>query len=131
MFVYCYWLSVQILILGVTSNSISGIRRYKYWPMICTPRILLFWSEIQSTDTQIKYKPPIVTTRLNLLSYFVVYIFQSLFTFFNICTQIFTLSRSCRDKYKFCVFLLHLRIPAIVSLGVTIYFWPSSGVFLK
>ena len=76
-----------------TSNSISGIRRYKYWPTNCTPRILLFRSEIQSTDTQIKYKPPIVTTRLNRLSYFVVYIFQSLFTFFNICTQIFTLSR--------------------------------------
>ena len=76
-----------------TSNSIAGIRRYKYWPTICTPRILLFRSEIQSTDTQIKYKPPIVTTRLNRLSYFVVYIFQSLFTFFNICTQIFTLSR--------------------------------------
>ena len=76
-----------------TSNSISGIRRYKYWPTICTPRILLFRSEIQSTNTQIKYKPPIVTTRLNRLSYLVVYIFQSLFTFFNICTQIFTLSR--------------------------------------
>ena len=29
------------------SNSISGIRRYKYWPTICTPRILLFRSEIQ------------------------------------------------------------------------------------
>ena len=83
------------------SNSIAGIRRYKYWPEICTPRILLFRSEIQSTDTQIKYKPPIVTTRLNLLSYFVVYIFQSLFTFFNICTQIFTLSRSCRDSISF------------------------------
>ena len=96
------------------SNSISGIRRYKYWPTICTPRILLFRSEIQSTDTQIKYKPPIVTTRLDRLSYFVVYIFQSLFTYFNICTQIFTLSR----QHKICVFLLHLLIPAILSLGL-------------
>ena len=71
---------------------------------ICIPRVLLFRSEIQSTDTQIKYKPPIVTTRLNRLSYFVVYIFQSFFTFFNICAQIFTLSispRSCRDSISF------------------------------
>ena len=83
------------------SNSIAGIRRYKYWPTNYTPRILLSRSEIQSTDTQIKYKPPIVTTRLNRISYFVVYIFQSLFTFFNICTQIFTLSRSCRNSISF------------------------------
>ena len=68
---------------------------------ISTPRILLFRSEIQSKDTQIKYKPPIVTTRLYRSSYFVVYIFQSLFTFFNICTQIFTLSRSWRDSISF------------------------------
>ena len=45
---------------------------------ICTPRILLFRLEFQCTDTQIKYKLPIVTTRLNHLSYL-------LFTFFNLC----------------------------------------------
>ena len=72
--------------------------------VICTPRILLFRLEIQSTYMQIKYKPPIVTTRLKRSSYFVVYIFQSLFIFFNICTKIFTLSispRSCRDSISF------------------------------
>ena len=44
-----------------------------------------------------------------------------LFTFFNLClhfsifVHIFSLSRSCRDSIS-CVFLLHLRIPAILSL---------------
>ena len=80
---------------GRTSNSISGIRRYKYWPTICTPRILLFRLEIQSTDTQIKYKPPIVTTRLNRLSYFVVYIFQYLYTNFYSFENSISFAYSC------------------------------------
>ena len=54
-------------------------------------RILLFRSEIQSTDTQIMYKPPRVT-RLNHLSNVVFLHFEIFVYFFDICTQIFTLS---------------------------------------
>ena len=83
----------------------SGIRIFaNELSEICTPRILLFRLEFQCTDTQIKYKPPIVTTRLNYVSFFVVYIFQSLLTFFNIFTLNFTLlfsPRSFRDSISF------------------------------
>ena len=64
------------------SDSIAGIRRYKYWQLnlseICTPRIL----QIVSKECIKAF-----TDQNNNLSYFVVYILQSLFTFFNICQE--------------------------------------------
>ena len=82
------------------SDSIAGIQTLaNELSQICTPKSLLLQSEIQCTDMQIKYN----LTKLNHSSYF-VNIFQSLFTFFNIHTQIFTPSispRSCRDSIFF------------------------------
>ena len=78
--------------------------------------------QIQSTDTQIMYKPR-AHSHNKTKSFIVLYCynFQSLFTFFNICTQNFTLSISPRSIAYSC----------FISESLLYYHWSRQSINLS
>ena len=87
--------TTKVWIQVLPSDSISGIEEYEYWPTNYRRFVLQeFYSFDRNFNVQIR-KLSKNFKKLNHLSYFVVYIFQSLFTF-SIFVHTFLLFRSHR-----------------------------------
>ena len=90
--------TTKVWIQVLPSDSISGIEEYEYWPTNYRRFVLQeFYSFDRNFNVQIR-KLSKNFTKLNHLTYLVVYILQYLYThyFFDLT-----------EEYKFCVFLLH------------------------